>query len=294
MQDFDHPYEIVVGDDASTDRTPEILQEYADRYPDRFKLILHEKNLGPRGNVQSVRKQVRGEYIAILDGDDFWTDATKLRRQVAFLDAHPSYSAAACQYRSVFEGEQGRHGPPVSPEQPEEIDMETYLNGVWIGASGFVYRTAMVPEIPKWIWKLHCGDKGIQFLCVREGPIRFFNEVMSAYRIHGGGMYSGIEFLKRVRWMIEYLRAFDEKLDGRYSHLLHPRIAKKYYLVAYHCDRRQDWIASREAVQQARRFSMPLSDRLAEEAKWFVRRIPLLHRSLRRLKYGVEPTHARG
>jgi glycosyltransferase involved in cell wall biosynthesis len=265
------------------------LQEYADRYPDRFKLILHEKNLGPRGNVQSVRKQVRGEYIAILDGDDFWTDPTKLHLQISFLDAHPSYSAAACQYRSVFEDEQCRHGPPVSPVQPEDIDMEAYLNGVWIGASSFVYRTDMVPRIPKWIWKLHCGDKGIQFLCVREGPIRFFNEVMSAYRIHGGGMYSGIEFVKRVRWMIEYLRAFDEKLDGQYSHLLHPRIAKKYYLVAYRCDRRQDWIASREAVQQARRFSMSLPDRLAEEAKWLVRRMPALHRHLRRIKYGPRP-----
>jgi glycosyltransferase involved in cell wall biosynthesis len=284
MQDFDHPYEIVVGDDASIDRTPEILQEYADRYPDRFKLILHEKNLGPRGNVQSVRKQLTGEYIAVLDGDDFWTNAQKLQKQISFLDENPSFSASAGLYRSVVEKKEHLHGPPVSPDQPEVIDMERFLDGVWIGASSFVYRFSMVPEIPNWIWKLKCGDKGLQFLCVEQGPIRFFNEEFQAYRIHGGGMYSGIQAQKRLGWMIEYLKAFDQHLDGAYSDILHPRIAGKYYLAAYMSDQDGDWAASREALRHARAYSSSVRRVVTEEARHLVRRIPPLHRSLRKLK----------
>jgi glycosyltransferase involved in cell wall biosynthesis len=288
MQDFDKPYEIIVGDDGSTDRTPEILQEYADHYPDRFQLILHEENRGPRANVRSVRARLTGEYIAVLDGDDFWTDPDKLRTQVGFLDAHREFSASACQYRSVVAREEDLHGPPVSPEQPEVIDMETYLRGVWIGASGFVYRRSMVPSIPEWVWELNCGDKGLQFLCVEQGPIRFFNRVMSAYRIHDGGMYSGINSERRLGWMIEYLEAFDRRLDGAYSHILHPRIAGKYYLRAFLNDERQDWETSREAIRQARRYEPSKSKVMMEEAKHLVRRVPPLHHGLRFLKRQIK------
>jgi glycosyltransferase involved in cell wall biosynthesis len=284
MQDVDFPYEIIVGDDGSTDGTRAILQEYADAYPDRVRLVLHETNQGPRKNVQSVRERVRGEYIAILDGDDFWIDSTKLRRQIKFLDSHRTFSATACRYRSVFESTTNRHGPAVSPEQPEIIDMKQYLDGVWIGASGFVYRVSMVPEIPDWTWDLHCGDKGLQFLCVRQGPIRFFNEIMSAYRIHGGGMYSGIGLQQRVQWMVEYLKVFDDELDGAYSHILHPRIASKYYLLAFLCDEHGDRAGSLEAVRRARQFSFPVGQRVLEEGRRIIRQMPALHAGLRRLK----------
>jgi hypothetical protein len=234
--------------------------------------------------VQSVRKQLTGEYIAVLDGDDFWTNAQKLQKQISFLDENPSFSASAGLYRSVVEKKEHLHGPPVSPDQPEVIDMERFLDGVWIGASSFVYRFSMVPEIPNWIWKLKCGDKGLQFLCVEQGPIRFFNEEFQAYRIHGGGMYSGIQAQKRLGWMIEYLKAFDQHLDGAYSDILHPRIAGKYYLAAYMSDQDGDWAASREALRHARAYSSSVRRVVTEEARHLVRRIPPLHRSLRKLK----------
>ncbi len=287
MQDVDFPYEIIVGDDGSTDATRAILQEYAKQYPERMRLVLHETNQGPRKNVQSVRKLVRGEYIAILDGDDFWVDPTKLRRQIEFLDANPSFSASAGRYRSVFENTDSRHGPDVSPEQPTVIDMETFLRGTWIGASSVVYRRSMVPVIPPWTWKLNMGDVGLQFLCVQQGPIRFFNDIVSAYRIHDGGMFSGIEFVKRLNWMIEYLTAFDKQTQGAYSHILHPRIAGKYYLMAYQCDMDRDWVGSRAAAASARCFSLPLTTRIAEEGKRLVRKMPVLHTGLRRLKVAM-------
>ena len=90
-QKLDVPFEIVIGDDASTDRTPEIIKMYADKYPDLIKPIFRTTNLGHTGNYIETTKMARGEYIAHLDGDDLMFP-TKLQKQVDFLDRHPECS----------------------------------------------------------------------------------------------------------------------------------------------------------------------------------------------------------
>ena len=84
-------YEIVVGDDASTDGTQDILQEYKNRYPDKFVLIINPTNKGIGINYQHVLKACKGNYIALCEGDDYWTDCYKLQKQVDFLNAHDKY-----------------------------------------------------------------------------------------------------------------------------------------------------------------------------------------------------------
>ena len=103
MQQVNFLYEIVVGDDCSPDRTPEILREYAQRYPDRFVLLLREKNMGASANSYYIKCHCRGRYIAQLEGDDFWTDPHKLQKQVDFLEAHPEYIGTAHMHNVVDE-----------------------------------------------------------------------------------------------------------------------------------------------------------------------------------------------
>ena len=90
-QDLNVSFEIVIGDDASTDRTPEIIKMYAEKYPDLIKPIFRTKNLGHTGNYIETTKAARGEYIAHLDGDDLMFP-NKLQKQVDFLDQHPECS----------------------------------------------------------------------------------------------------------------------------------------------------------------------------------------------------------
>lgn len=92
IQKVNFKYEIVVGDDFSTDKTREILQVYARKHPSIFKLLLHKCNLGMLANFAQTLKQCRGKYIAILDGDDYWIDPLKLQKQVGFLETHSDYS----------------------------------------------------------------------------------------------------------------------------------------------------------------------------------------------------------
>src|SRR5690349_6525722 len=83
------PYEIVIGDDHSTDATPSIIADFHRRYPDKIVPFLREKNLGMAPNFMQILASCGGQYVALLEGDDFWTSKDKLQRQVDFLDANP-------------------------------------------------------------------------------------------------------------------------------------------------------------------------------------------------------------
>lgn len=102
-QSVDFKYEILVGDDASQDATPHILREYTEKYQQIVHIFLHDKNLGASRNNYELLQQARGEYIATLDGDDFWTDSEKLKVQAEFLDAHPEFIGCTHECRIVNE-----------------------------------------------------------------------------------------------------------------------------------------------------------------------------------------------
>ena len=89
-QETNFPYEIVVGEDCSPDGSRAILKEFEEKYPDKIVPIYHEKNVGMCSNVfDHIFPRLRGKYIAICDGDDYWTDPHKLQKQVDYLEAHP-------------------------------------------------------------------------------------------------------------------------------------------------------------------------------------------------------------
>ncbi len=87
-QNTDFNYEILVGDDLSTDNTRNILQEYQKKHPSKIKVYFREENLGPTLNAAKLLKEAEGEYIAYLEGDDYWCDSSKLQLQSNYLDNH--------------------------------------------------------------------------------------------------------------------------------------------------------------------------------------------------------------
>jgi glycosyltransferase involved in cell wall biosynthesis len=95
MQNVNFKYEIVIGDDCSSDDTQLIIKKYTEKYPNLIKPVLRNKNVGALKNLDDVNKRCTGKYIITLEGDDYWTDSTKLQTQFDFLEANSEYSAVA-------------------------------------------------------------------------------------------------------------------------------------------------------------------------------------------------------
>lgn len=109
MQQVEFDYEVIIGEDCSTDSTPQICDEYAERYP-FIHVYHHTKNLGLIKNWAFVLRHCTGEYIAMCEGDDYWTDPLKLQKQVNFMDAHPEYSITEHRY-DIFNQEEQTFTP---------------------------------------------------------------------------------------------------------------------------------------------------------------------------------------
>ncbi|NLY36170.1 MAG: glycosyltransferase family 2 protein, partial [Tissierellia bacterium] len=101
MQKVDFNYEIVIGDDCSPDNTQEIIKDFKKRYPEKINAILRSENIGTNANAYDVKKRSTGKYIAILEGDDYWTDVNKLQLQVDFLESHPEFFSVAHRHEIV-------------------------------------------------------------------------------------------------------------------------------------------------------------------------------------------------
>src|SRR5947209_5288872 len=115
-QKTDVPVEFIIADDASTDGTHTIIKEYADRYPTLFRPMLRNENIGIHANLTDALSAARGKYLALCEGDDFWTHPLKLSRQITFLDQHPETTVCFHPVRVIWHDGQADDSdfPPAS------------------------------------------------------------------------------------------------------------------------------------------------------------------------------------
>jgi glycosyltransferase involved in cell wall biosynthesis len=98
MQNTNFEYKLIIGEDCSTDRTNEIVKQYTEKYPDKITAFLNKKNLGIKNNAKQIYTACTAKYIALLEGDDYWTDPLKLQKQVDFLETNPEYGMVCTDY----------------------------------------------------------------------------------------------------------------------------------------------------------------------------------------------------
>ena len=156
-QRLPQPFEVLVSEDCSTDGTREIVEEYAKRHPHLVRLLLSERNLHSNEVVARGVRAARGRYVAVLDGDDYWTSDDKLGAQVAFLDVRPDVTICFHNVQVVDEHSQTTGRLWNAPGQPEVSGLHELLRGNFIATSSVVYRRAAVSEIPAWYDRLLSG-----------------------------------------------------------------------------------------------------------------------------------------
>ena len=225
MQKTDFNYEIVIGEDCSTDRPREIVVDYANRYPEIIKPILHENNVGAKANSESVRKACIGKYVAILEGDDYWIDPLKLQKQVDFMESHPDFSM--CCHAVLRVNVEGRDlKKPIMP-YPEDCTVPTediiVAGGGFVGTNSILYRKAFMDDPPEFYRISPVGDAALLLNLAIQAKVYYFADIMSAYRKGVSTSWSnqiGKSREKQIRHyekMIEMRKIFDEYTDHKYA-----------------------------------------------------------------------------
>lgn len=233
MQQVDFDYEIVIGEDCSADRTREIVRQYAENYPDKINPLFQPQNLN-KGNFVATFKACQGQYIALLDGDDYWTSPHKLQKQVDFLDNHPE--CAMCFHNVTLFYEDGSREPwnrcPVN--QKEISTIEDLLKGNFISTCSVMFRNGLFGEFPELFYKTAIGDWPLHILNAQYGNIGYINEVMGAQRIHSGGVWWPQRQDQKLylETIIEMYKHINTHLNYKYDRLIKTIVSKHYYDLA--------------------------------------------------------------
>lgn len=200
-QQCSFPYEVLIGEDESTDGTREICQSYAEKYPDQVRLFLRsrsdviEVDGKPSGRFNFIEtvKEARGKYVAVCDGDDYWSDTGKLQKQVDFLEGNPDFAASYHPISLHRQSSGETEHAPISAPQPDKSkvtleDLAQY--GCIPNTSSAVFRNIFQDGFPEWFKQSPTGDYPLFMLLAQHGPLGFQEGHMAVYRLHGDGFWS--------------------------------------------------------------------------------------------------------
>lgn len=218
VQECDFDFEILIHDDASTDGTQEIIKEYQEKYPDIIKPIFQTENQyskGVRGiNPRFNYPRAIGKYIALCEGDDYWTDPLKLQKQVDFLENNQLFSAC---FHIVTDKKNNIVVQTRPSIENSTIYTTAYLLENWnIPTCSFIFRNYPI-VFPEFSENVLQGDFTLCLLTSLKGDIYFFKENMAVYNIHEGGISRSIDYRNNINDnMLTFYRAFDKFTHYKY------------------------------------------------------------------------------
>ncbi|MCM1449389.1 MAG: glycosyltransferase [Clostridiales bacterium] len=190
--------ELLVSDDASTDGSRAIIEEYARRYPDVVRPLWHETNVGIQGNYLSVFPHCRGRYMAMCDGDDYWCSRHKLARQVAYMERHPECAVTFHRVVNLYlpSGEKSLSGRPPR----RDMSVEDLARGNWITNMSVMYRRELVDltNLPAWTADVKLLDYAMHMFYAAHGYIHFMDRPMGVYRQWASGTWSRTTATRRL------------------------------------------------------------------------------------------------
>lgn len=227
-QRTDFAVEQIIGEDCSTDGTRAIVEDFWRRRPDVVKPILRQRNVGRRANFMECFHACQGEYIAIVEGDDYWTAAHKLQVQADFLDANPDF--AVCFHALEHRFEDGTP-PRINRRSRARYTLDDLLANNVVPTCTVMFRNHLFSEFPAWFADVPAGDWPLNVLNAQHGDIGYIDEVMAVQRIHSGGVWSPKPASERRQSVVAILATLRDNLDPRYRPILERNIARWQFKV---------------------------------------------------------------
>ncbi|GGZ76661.1 glycosyltransferase family 2 protein [Algibacter mikhailovii] len=228
MQKTDFPIEIIIHDDASTDMSAEIIRDYAKK-DSRIVPILQTENQYSQKKMpwsSFMFPKAKGKYIALCDGDDYWTDPLKLQKQVDFLENHEDYNICFNTSKIYYQNEGVFGDDFIVGDTAETTTIEDILIRNFIATNTVVMRNNF--ELPNWFNLLPMGDWPLFIIQVQDKKIKYLNEVMGVYRIHNDSVWSGQSKAYRISQTLNTLEPILKhvKLTPKAKKVLSKRIRK--------------------------------------------------------------------
>lgn len=201
MQQTNFSFEVIIGEDCSTDATRSIVKEFERQYPGMIKPIYHEKNVGAQRNAyEFCWPELRGKYIAVCEGDDCWTDPHKLQKQVDFLEQHPDFVLCFHGVRTINENDE------VLKEDPlygftKAYDWKSIFHK-HIATLSVVFRNCIPTTHEDFVHTTY-GDLFLFTVLSKYGKLAELDFIGGNYRKHAGGMYGGRTLADKYKGSIE-------------------------------------------------------------------------------------------
>jgi len=226
------PFEIIIGEDKSTDETATIVENYRKKYPDLIRVVTSEKNVGMVENWRRTIFASKGEYVAIIEGDDFWNSKSKLQQQVDLLDANPKHAICFHDVDVIFEDGAPQIDTVARFPGRTEFSIADVITKSWfIPTCSMLIRKSMLPDFPKWTKTTQAIDMVVHLLASNNGSIGYINEKMGTYRIHNNGhSQSHWQGKKNVFLFtaVHIFKNFDAYSKGKYKAYINERLENAY------------------------------------------------------------------
>ncbi len=231
MQETDFEVEIILHDDCSTDGTADIVKSYAKKYPGTIQAIFQTENQYSRGRkpLPMIFKLASGKYIALLEGDDAWTDPLKLQKQVAFLDDHPDMIVCYGNARTINAAGKILQEHKIPPDRCRDLTQQELMEftGVMPTASVMFRSHPIVRNMPPVINAVLNGDSFLFGLLAQYGAAGYVSMTPCLYRQQPNGIYSALDNNRKTINSLKTLKSLHQCVAPEYKPWVAGAIARK-------------------------------------------------------------------
>lgn len=217
-------FDLIIGEDGSTDGTARIIKEYANKYPNQIKARFNKPNIGMMPNMIKTLQECNGKYIALCEGDDYWTDPLKLQKQVEFLEKNPDY--VVCYHDAKIVDQFGKVVADSLLSENRKVDLSSneLMKAAFTPTLSRVFRN-VVTEYPNEMLKVLNGDTFLTVLLGSYGKGKYLDQIQPAvYREHQGGVWSSLD---------EDSKNFNSFNSRLYMYQYHQRSTSKEFAVDF-------------------------------------------------------------
>lgn len=211
--------EIIVADDCSTDNTVDIIKEYEASTPFSFLYLAKTKNIGYVRNYQQAFAACTGDYIAIMEGDDYWLTPHHLQNHISFLEKLPDSSMSYNRHLRLFEDQNREEIFDWTDDKDYQlITTEQLALGNRIGnLSCCIFRGKSVQLLDQKLFDMEIADWMLGMYMGQFGPLLYLKDVTSAYRIHDNGQWSQMNERDQCVRVIELINEYDQYFNYKYT-----------------------------------------------------------------------------